>query len=400
MDAQDFVRGMRAQHDLLSTIKGVVVGLDRKSRPSRSQGAGDPSPCDLLVRSLALNVLALARGDGSDADLLAFAKKHFDVEIDQIPRPVAKTLARRESIFINKATVSPGQTTVAGWAAEIIGVSNANTPLSNLAPRSVYTSLSNRGLRVAISGNGSVKFPARATGTLAGGFVGEASAIKVGKASLTSNTLTPHKLGIISEYTEELGLYGLPAIEQILRQGISEDTQNAVDAALLDAAAGSAIRPPGLLNGLSSLTPTPIAAGPLNALGNDIGSLAASIPQANDFAVLMNAAERSRAITLAPALASLVVEAPSLPSKRIVGIDCADLATIEDDSPRFVVSTEATIHEEDVPLPLSAVGTPNVVAAPIRNLFQTDAIAIRMTLFCGWLMRRSNRLAFTDGVLW
>jgi hypothetical protein len=71
------------------------------------------------------------------------------------------------------------------------------------------------------------------------------------------------------------------------------------------------------------------------------------------------------------------------------------------DTPRFAVSNEATLHEEDTtPLPLSATGTPNTVAAPMRSLFQTDSIAIRLSLYVTWAMRRTGMVAVVVGATW
>ena len=47
-----------------------------------------------------------------------------------------------------------------------------------------------------------------------------------------------------------------PAIEAVLRSVIIEDTTTALDIVLLDATAGDTIRPAGLRNGVSALTPT------------------------------------------------------------------------------------------------------------------------------------------------
>jgi hypothetical protein len=45
--------------------------------------------------------------------------------------------------------------------------------------------------------------------------------------------------------------------------------------------------------------------------------------------------------------------------------------------PKFMISREATLHEEDTtPLPISAGAGPTV-AAPVRSLFQTNSMAVR-----------------------
>ena len=44
--------------------------------------------------------------------------------------------------------------------------------------------------------------------------------------------------------------------------------------------------------------------------------------------------------------------------------------------------------------------SPNTVAAPMRSLFQTDAVAIRMTLFVSWVMRRTGMVQTIASVTW
>jgi hypothetical protein len=397
MEEQDFRAGMRRIDDTLQSVKSIAIGLARDGRDRRR---GDASPADLLIRSLALQILATRAGAGEAGNVLDYALRHYNVGIERLPPRLVRALNRPEQIF--KAAVSPAMTTVAGWAAELIQTANFPGPLAQLAPRSAYSALSARGLRATLEGTGAMKFPARTGGSLAGGFVAEGAPVRVAKGSLTSTvTLNPHKLAVISTFSEEVATYSTPTIESIVRAGIGEDTRTALDAALLGTNAGSSIRPAGLLNGVTPLTATAITNGPLAALSGDVGQLAGAIPQAVDFVVLMNASERMRAIALAPALGTVIVEAPGLTAKQIVGIDAADFVTVEGDQPRTSVSFEAALHEEDaVPLALSATGSPNVVAAPLRSLFQTDAIAIRMVQFVSWAIRRASRVATITAVTW
>jgi hypothetical protein len=85
----------------------------------------------------------------------------------------------------------------------------------------------------------------------------------------------------------------------------------------------------------------------------------------------------------------------------VIGVDAADFATATGDAPRFAVSNEATLHEEDTtPLALGTAGSPNVVAAPMRSLFQTDSVAIRLSLFVTWTMRRTGMVQVIQSVIW
>jgi hypothetical protein len=60
------------------------------------------------------------------------------------------------------------------------------------------------------------------------------------------------------------------------------------------------------------------------------------------------------------------------------------------------------LHEEDT-TPLALASGPQgtaVVATPMRSLFQTDAVAIRMSLFVSWVMRRTGMVQTIAAVTW
>ena len=56
--------------------------------------------------------------------------------------------------------------------------------------------------------------------------------------------------------------------------------------------------------------------------------------------------------------------------------------------------------EDTAPAQISAAGTPNAIAAPVRSMFQTDSIALRMIMDLNWTMRRAGMVAFVAGVTW
>jgi hypothetical protein len=64
---------------------------------------------------------------------------------------------------------------------------------------------------------------------------------------------------------------------------------------------------------------------------------------------------------------------------RVLLVDAADFFSATGDEPRFDVSDQAVLHMEDTaPTAIGTAGTPTVVAAPVRSLWQTDSIGIRM----------------------
>ena len=82
-------------------------------------------------------------------------------------------------------------------------------------------------------------------------------------------------------------------------------------------------------------------------------------------------------------------------------VDAADFITATGDTPNFSVSDQAVLHMEDTaPSQIVTVGSPNVVAAPVRSLWQTDSMAIRLLLDINWAMQRTGTVQWTDTLAW
>src|SRR4029077_2484523 len=95
------------------------------------------------------------------------------------------------------------------------------------------------------------------------------------------------------------------------------------------------------------------------------------------------------------------ISSTTVAAGTVIAVDASEFATATGDPPRFAVSNEATLHEEDTtPLALGTAGTPNVVAAPMRSLFQTDTVAIRMSMYVTWAMRRALMVQTIAAVTW
>jgi hypothetical protein len=318
--------------------------------------------------------------------------------------------------IILRAAIAPAQTTVAGWAAELVNIAVADF-LNQLPIIAMYPRIAAKGPRFTFGQYGVIKIPARsATPTINGSFIGEGQPIPVRKLGLSSISLTPKKMGVISEFTREMALHSIPSIEGVVRQAINDDTAVAIDTVLIDANPATTVRPAGLLNGISGLTPS-AAAARIDKIIADISALMAPIIAARggrDLVLLCNPAQKlSMSWAVTPMgqfifqdgeLASrglTVVSSTSMPATQLVMIDAADFASVTGDSPQFDVSDVATIHEEDTtPLAIGTAGAPPTVAAPVRSLWQTASIGIRMMLDMNWTMRRAGMVSWMTGVTW
>lgn len=393
------------------SLKRAEVSLAQRSEPAAATSAvaapavrrplGVPQkvtkPGDLIIR--AASIFAVASATGKDHDLIT-ERMYGDDE---------------STGMVVKAAVSGATTTTTGWAAELVNTAMTDF-LETLAPMSVYPFLAGAGGgRLAFGPNaGAIKIPSRsATPSIGGSFVGEGAPIPVRRLGLTSVTLSPKKMGVISVFSREIARYGTPAIEALIRNEIVRDTATTLDSLLLDAIAGSAVRPAGLLSGVTALTAT--AGGGYAAILGDIRQLRAPFDAANagdNLVLLMNPAQRE-GLGLTPGADGTlgwadgilgryrVASSTAIPVGRIVMIRAEDFATATGDVPEFETSNDATIHMEDTaPEQISTVGVPNVVAAPVQSMFQTAQISIRMLLDVSWAMRRAGMVQYIDGATW
>lgn len=317
--------------------------------------------------------------------------------------------------MIVKAAVAPATTTVTGWAAELVNTAMSDF-LETLRPESVYPALAEAGGgRLTFGPNsGAIKVPARAsTPSIGGSFVAEGGAIPVRRLALTSVTLTPKKMGVITTFTREMAKYSIVALEAMLRQEIVFDTAITLDGVLLGTGAGDATSPAGLLNGVSALTAT--ADGGYAAILGDIKKLRAPFDAANaggGLMLLMNPGQ-AESLELTPGADGTlgwasgimaryrVAVSTAIPAGRVIMVRAADFASATGDVPEFELSNDATVHMEDTtPLAIGVAGTPNVVAAPVRSFFQTGVSGLRMIMDVSWVMRRAGMVQYIDTVTW
>ena len=366
---------------------------------------------EILARSGCIQLLSHMRKVSIDAAAGMMVKAGYRSYGDEATRMLAD--------WSQRAASAPAMTTVTGWAAELVQQINSDV-METLMPKSVYPRLSNLGLSLSFGRSGRIAIPTRSrTPTIAGSFVGEGAPIPVRQGAFTAQILTPKKMAVISTWTREMDEHSIPAIEPLIRQAIQEDTAVSLDSVLIDTNAATAIRPPGLLNGVTGLTPT--AGGGFNALVADLKALTG--------AVLANTAGFVRApcflmnpqqvlsISLTTTTAGTfpfkeevgngqlltypIIDSGTIPLGTVIFVDAADFVSVGGEAPRFEVSDQATLHMEDTtPLAIGTVGTPAVVAAPTRSLFQTDSIALRLILPMNWALRRTGIVSFVAGVTW
>lgn len=358
--------------------------------------AVDVKPADLIVRAAVCRLLSHISG-----------------------RPVESILEERypgheATAAVTRTAIAVATTTTSGWASQLVETAMADF-LALLPPTSVYPVLRSMGVGLTFGPNsGAIKIPfSSSTTALAGGFVLEGDPIPVGRLTLDSITLTPHKFGIIVPMTKEVMRYTNPALEAIVRSELLARTAIKLDSLLIDSTASSATRPAGLLNGVSA--GSAYGGGDYQAFLADMKTLLSPFDTANagrSLALLMNPAQARGVRMMAGPNASgfgwanqfladfRVISSTSITAGTVIAVDAADFVTGTGDSPMFETSDQATIHMEDSPSAISATGTPNTVAAPVRSMFQTNSVALKMTMDVTWAMRRSGMVQYISSVTW
>lgn len=349
---------------------------------------------DLLVRAAAVRAIA-----------------HFG------GKPIEQVLAERypgheATAIMVRADQTIGTTGVSGWASELVQTAYADF-LHALTGKSIYPELRSRGIGLSFDGVGTVSIPSRTGGGAAGGFVGEGAPIRVGRITTAATTMTAKKMGVIVPFSRELAKRSTPAIEALVRQAILEDTAATLDPIMLDANAADTARPAGLLNGVAAVAPG-YGGGDQAAALEDFKNLLAPFFQANaadNITVIMNPMQGLALSLMVGADGKFgwfeevrkrisIVESTHATAGRLIALRNSDFATALGDAPEFDISESATLHMEDTN-PLEIVsGTGPTTADPVRSLFQTATIGVRMLMDISWKMRRSGMVQWINGTSW
>ena len=388
----------------------------------RGNGNGSRPPIGLTMR-------APKKPDPLDylwrACLVRCKSKAENADIDEVRRKIYgdDEATRAVCDIVLKAASAPAMTTVAGWAAELVQQIYADF-MTVLLPVSVFPRLEAMGLGLSFGNAGRIIIPTRnLTPAISGSFVGEGAPIPVRQGAFASQTLIPKKLAVITTWTKEMDDHSTPAIEGLLRQAVLEDTAVSLDAILLDNNIATAIRPPGLRSYQAGLTPSAATPG-FNAFVADYRSLYGALlgltsGNVRKPAILLNPIQTLDLSTMQPPaaaaplwpLAAMVaggnigkatlIESSTVPAGMAIMVDAADFTTAGGEGPRMEISDQATLHLEDT-APADIVSGPSgtpVPATPVKSMWQTDSLALRMIMKMNWILRRPV-VAWMTGINW
>jgi hypothetical protein len=207
--------------------------------------------------------------------------------------------------------------------------------------------------------------------------------------------LRPRKLQVLATFSRETIEHS--NIEAVVRQSLSEATGLALDLQMFSSDPGDATKPPGLLAGTAPIAAT--AGGGAAAMLTDLNNLFAALAShgGGKTAIIAAAVPQALALKLSvgPRFDVDIVASTALASGTVVALELASFVSGFGSAPEFTASKVGSVHMEDTTPSSNLTG-----AVPVRSLFQTDAIGLKMTLSAGWGLRASGHAQFVTGATW
>jgi hypothetical protein len=300
-----------------------------------------------------------------------------------------------------KSVVSPASTSAAGWADTLAQTALADFILS-MGPSSAGAALLARGLSLQFNNHSAIAVPACIASSGNTSFVGQGLPIPVRELTFEGTTLAPSKFATLSVFSRETIAHSTPTIEALTRTVLVESISLSMDLAMFDDAPGDEVRPPGLRDGIAAQLAS-VLADPLEAMLADVKTLAVAVAPVAGNGPIVLIANPVQAVSLRswPQRVGYEVLASSgVAEGSLIAVAPNALASAIYPVPEFSIAKSATVHMDGSPTAISTVATPNTMAAPVRSLWQTDSIGLRLIMEVSWGLRSTSGLAWLSGVNW
>jgi hypothetical protein len=298
--------------------------------------------------------------------------------------------------IILRSATSAADSTSSGWAKELAGVAIYDT-IQSITSISAAAALIDRGLKLNMAGVAEMRVPGRVLNAAAAGlWTGEEAPAPARQLSFSNVAiLHPRKLSVIIVVSREQAASS--NIETIVRQTLGEAAGLALDAQMFSTTAGDASKPAGLFVGITGQTPT--AGGGINAMEADIKNLFTALAAAGGgkTAVIVAAVPQATALkmTVGPQFDVPILASSGMAAATVAVVESASFVSGFSPVPEFRVSDQAIYHAED-----TAPADPIMSGTPVKSLWQTDALALKMDLWAAYGLRAAGHAQFTSPVTW
>lgn len=347
----------------------------------------EPEPKIEIVKTLEPGIGFAQYARAKLAAALEAKKGHYIAPVD-----MAKQLGFGDEVqdLVTKATL--GTTTDAGFAASLVTENRlVGEFVDMLRAATVFDQL---------TGFRNVPFNSKIPSQLTGGqaqWVGEGAPKPLTNPTYGEVEIKEHKLAAITVYTQELMRRSDPAVDILVRDDLIEASKTLIDNTFLDAAAASAVRPAGVLNGVTATPNTGTTAENYEA---DLLALVNSFVTANlslDGAYFIMSETRAAQISLLrDALGRSYFEGMALRGTRtLMGIPVITSQTVGDKI--ILVKTSEILLAQDGGVDVSYSDQATLVdGGTTHHLWQENKFAVRVEKFITWAKRRPIAAAFLD----
>ena len=301
---------------------------------------------------------------------------------------------------LRKSATSPATTTQVGWATELTAAAIYDQ-VQSITSISAAAAVIDRGLKLSLDRVAELRVPGRVLNAgVAGMWTAEDDPAPARQLSFTNAAiLQPRKLSVIMAYSREQAASS--NIEAIVRASMNEAAGLALDQKMFSADAASASAPAGLFNGVTGQTPA--TGGGTSAMMTDLGNLFAALAAqgAGKNAIIVAAMSQATALKLSagPQFDVPIVGSTALPTGTVAVVEVGSFVSGFNPVPEFRASDQTSYHMEDTSPQDITGGTPSP-AVPVRSMFQTDSLALKMDLWAAWGLRADGHVQFTSGVSW
>lgn len=240
--------------------------------------------------------------------------------------------------------------------------------------------------------------PGMATGAVAA-WVGEGAAKPATNPTFNTVEIKHHKLAGIVVRTDDLLKLSSPSTDQMLLNDLVEASATLIDTTFMDAAAQTAARPAGVLNGATKIVATGITAAAYDA---DIAALTDNFIAKNlsltDAHYVMSATRASAMGRLRDALGGRyypdMANGPG--AKSLDGIPVIESENAGEIIALVKPSELYLADDGDVEVAFSDQATIDMGATTLVNLWQQNMTAIRAERHITWAKRRTTAAAYID----
>lgn len=231
------------------------------------------------------------------------------------------------------------------------------------------------------------------------GPVAEGAPIPMFQFTLSDSDLTPKKFAFCAAFSRPVWEH--TNAEAYMTPVLQTNATLAAESLLSGATAGSASAPAGLKynNGAVTADAGSGEAAMLNDLAN-IAANPASVGGAN-ICFIASPKQYIKIMLKKPADFPPVFMSSALADRQVACLAIPALVFAGYGVPQIKISKQAVVVMQDSsPQHISAVGTPNTVAAPTFNTFQQDGVALKVVMDLDWVLRNAAGFAWTQSVNW